>query len=208
LILYAPETWPFGAALAVMIGLFIVEGLGVMLAMSPSSLLDAWLPDVPDGAHGLQSVLGWLHLGKVPILILLGLLLGGFALAGYVIQATVGALGFGLLPAWLASVPAFLAAVSITKLLGGLFARLIPIEHSTAVSESSLIGRAGVVTAGIARQGLAAQAKVKDVHGYTHYVLVEPDLPDQTFPEGEPIVLVRKNGAHYRAISNPRPDLL
>jgi membrane protein implicated in regulation of membrane protease activity len=208
LILFAPETWPFGAALAVMVGLFIVEGVGFMLSMSPSSLFDAWLPDIPDGAQGLNNVLGWLHVGKVPILILLGLLLGGFALAGYVIQATVGALGLGLLPAWIASFPAFFAALSMTKLLGGSFARLIPLEQTTAVSESSLIGRAGVVTEGIAKQGLAAQAKVKDVHGNYHYILVEPDLGDQTFAEGEAIVLVRKTGATYRAISNPRPDLL
>jgi hypothetical protein len=208
LILFAPETWPFGAALAVMVGLFIVEGIGFMLAMSPSSLLDAWLPDIPDGADGLNNALGWLHVGKVPILILLGLFLGGFALAGYVIQATVAAFGFGLLSAWLAAIPSFFAAVSITKLMGGAFRNLIPFEQTRAVSELSLIGRAGIVSEGIAKRGLAAQAKVKDVHGVVHNVLVEPDLEDQVFPEGEAIVLVRKSGAHYRAISNPRPDLL
>jgi Protein of unknown function (DUF1449) len=208
LILFAPETWPFGAALAIMVGLFIVEGIGFMLAMSPSSLLDAWLPDVPDGAQGLNNVLGWLHVGKVPILILLGLFLGGFAVAGYVIQATFAALGFGLLPAWLAAIPSFFAAISITKLTGGAFAHFVPTEQTRAVSEMSLVGRPGVVSEGVAKRGLAAQAKVKDIHGNTHNILVEPDIDDQIFHEGQAIVLVRKSGAHYRAMNNPRPDLL
>ncbi len=205
MILFAPETWPFGSALVVMVGLFVIEGVGVVAAVSPSGVLDSWLPDSPDG---LDGVLGWLHVGKVPILILLALFLGGFAVAGYVIQSTIGALGFALLPAWLASIPAFFAALSTTKVLGALFARYVPLEQTRAVSESSLIGRAGVVTEGIAKRGLGAQAKVKDSQGHFHYVLVEPDLDDVVLHEGEPIVLVKKLGAHYRAIANPRPDLI
>jgi hypothetical protein len=204
-ILFAPETWPFGAALAVMVGLFVIEGIGVLVAVSPSSLLDSLVPDSLDGANGL---LGWLHVGKVPVLILLGLFLGGFAVAGYVVQSTVSAMSFGLLPAWLASIPAFFAALSATKILGGLFSRFVPLEQTSAVSESSLIGRAGVITEGIAKRGLGAQAKVRDAHGHFHYILVEPDLDDAILNEGEPIVLVKKLGAHYRAIVNPRPDLL
>jgi hypothetical protein len=142
------------------------------------------------------------------VLILLGLFLGSFAVAGYVVQSTVSAMSFGLLPAWLASIPAFFAALSATKILGSLFSRFVPLEQTSAVSESSLIGRAGVITEGIAKRGLDAQAKVRDANGHFHYILVEPDLDDAILNEGEPIVLVKKLGAHYRAIVNPRPDLL
>lgn len=204
-VLVAPQTWPFGAALAVMVGLAIVEGAGLLLSFHPSGWIDHLLPDHPDLAEG---PLGWLHVGKVPFLVLLILFLGGFALAGYVVQASVqGVAGF-LLPAWLASVPAALAGLSTLRGVGGLIARVVPGDESTAVSEQSLVGRAGVVIAGSARTGLAAEAKVRDAHGRHHYVMVEPDIDGQTFDEGASIVLVRKAGGRFRCIANPHPELL
>lgn len=204
-VLVAPQTWPFGAALAVMVGLAIIEGAGLLLSFHPSGWIDNLLPDHPDLAEG---PLGWLHVGKVPFLVLLILFLGGFALAGYVVQASVqGVAGF-LLPAWLASVPAALAGLSTLRGVGGLIARVVPGDESTAVSEQSLVGRAGVVIAGSARTGLAAEAKVRDAHGRQHYVMVEPDIEGQTFEEGASIVLVRKAGVRFRCIANPHPELL
>jgi hypothetical protein len=46
------------------------------------------------------------------------------------------------------------------------------------------------------------------VHGRTHYVLVEPDLPNERFEEGDAVLLVKKNGARYAGIRNPHPELL
>lgn len=204
-ILTAPETWPFGAALAVMVGLSIIEGAGLLLAYSPSQLIDALLPDMPDGADGL---LGWLHVGKVPILVLLILFLSGFAIAGYVLQASAQSVGGLLLPAWLASLPACLAGVSTVKGIGSVLAKVMPQDESSAVSEQSLIGRPGVVIQGIARGGMAAQAKVRDSHGRAHYVMVEPDLSEETFAEGSDILLVKKIGARFKCIRNPHPALL
>jgi hypothetical protein len=201
----AQQTWPFGAALALMLALSVLEGLGLLIAQSPSQFLDSLLPEAPDGIDG---PLGWLHLGKVPMLVLLVLFLTGFALTGYLIQGVLLSLSGYLLPAWLASIPAALAGLSITSALGGLLARVIPRDESSAVSEQSLIGRAGVVVRGVARTGMAAEAKVRDIHGRAHYVMVEPDLPEQVFEEGENVLLVRKSGVNYRCIPNPHPDLL
>jgi Protein of unknown function (DUF1449) len=202
---FAAETWPFGAALLLMLGLFIVEGAGILISFSPSSFLDGLLPEMPDGADG---PLGWLHLGKVPFLILLCIFLAGFALSGYAVQSFSRVLLGSLLNPWTASVPAVLAGVASVGGLGGLLARIIPADESTAVSEQTLIGRAGVITQGIAREGMAAQAKVRDMHGRAHYVMVEPDIAEQTFAEGTAVLLVKKQGAKFRAIQNPHPDLL
>ncbi|MEO8387431.1 MAG: YqiJ family protein [Polaromonas sp.] len=201
----APETWPFGAALAVMVGLSIVEGAGLILAYSPSGLLDSFLPDTPDGMDG---PLGWLHVGKVPLLVLLILFLAGFAVSGYVIQSAANALLGSLLPAWIASIPALLAGISTVNGIGGLLAKIIPGDETSAVSEQTLVGRAGVIVKGHARDGMAAEAKVRDSHGRAHYVMVEPDIIDQTLDEGTPIVLVRKAGARFKCIRNPHPELL
>lgn len=202
MILFAYETWPFGAALLLMLALLVAEGAGLLFAASPSNWLDGVLPESLDGP------LGWLHLGKVPFLILLGLFLAGFSISGYAVQSFSEALFGGLLPAWIASVPAVLTAVATVSGLGGLIARVMPSDESSAVSEQSLIGRAGVVTQGVARQGMAAQAKVRDMHGRAHYVLVEPDLASDVFEEGVAVLLVKKTGAKYFGIRNPHPDLL
>jgi Protein of unknown function (DUF1449) len=202
---FASETWPFGAALLLMLGLFVIEGAGLLISFSPSSLVDGLMPEMPDGADG---PLGWLHLGKVPFLILLGIFLAGFALSGYAIQSFSRALLGDLLNAWIASIPAVFAGVAGVGVLGGLLAQIIPSDESSAISEQTLIGRAGVITQGIAREGMAAQAKVRDMHGRAHYVMVEPDIAGQTFDEGATVLLVKKQGAKFRAIQNPPPDLL
>ncbi len=204
-ILTAPETWPFGASLAVMVGLSIIEGAGLLLAYSPSHMLDSLLPDMPDSADG---ALGWLHIGTVPLLVLLILFLSGFAIAGYVLQASVQSISGALLPAWLASIPAFLAGVSTVKAVGSVLAKIMPKDESSAVSEQTLIGRSGVVIQGTARAGMAAQAKVRDSYGRSHYVMVEPDLSEETFDEGSDILLVKKIGARFKCIRNPHPTLL
>jgi membrane protein implicated in regulation of membrane protease activity len=201
----AQQTWPFGAALGVMISLGVLEGVGLAVAHSPSQLLDSLVPDMSDGVDG---PLGWLHLGKVPALVLLILFLTGFALSGYLIQGVALSLSGSLLPAWVASIPAAFAGLSITSALGGLLAQVIPRDESSAVSEQSLIGRAGVVVRGVARAGLAAEAKVRDMHGRAHYVMVEPDLPEHVFEEGASVLLVKKIGVSFRCIPNPHPELL
>ncbi|MDO9568772.1 MAG: YqiJ family protein [Hydrogenophaga sp.] len=205
MIWFAQETWPFGSALLLMLALFVMEGAGLLFAASPSSWLDGLVPDLPDS---LEGPLAWLHVGKVPFLMLLGIFLAGFSMSGYAIQAFSSALFGQLMPAWLAAVPAMLGGMSLVRRLGGLLARLVPSDETSAVSEMSLIGRAGLVVQGTARQGSAAQMKLRDMHGRTHYVLVEPDLPGETFEEGVSVLLVKKNGARYMGIRNPHPELL
>jgi hypothetical protein len=203
--LIMPETWPFAAALAVMVGLAVIEGLGLMLAYSPSSALDAMLPDSIDGVDG---ALGWLHLGRVPMLVLLILFLAGFAIAGYVIQGVTLKVTGAMASAWIVAIPAALAGVSTVSSIGALLARIMPKDETSAVSEQSLIGRAGMIVRGNATQSMAAEAKVRDVHGRPHYVLVEPDFADQSFAEGTDVLLVKKVGSRFRCIRNPHPELL
>jgi hypothetical protein len=205
----APETLPFGIALGVLVGVAIIEGLGVFIAASPSSWLDNLLADSDLDADGMiDGTLGWLHVGRVPFLVLLILFLLGFSLSGYLMQMFARGILGSFAPAWLVSVPAFLVGVTTVRGLGALLAHIIPKDETSAVSEQSLIGRAGIVMTGTARQGLAAQVRVRDVHGHSHYLMVEPDVPGEEFPEGSSILIVRKDGALYRGIRNPHPELL
>ena len=65
-----------------------------------------------------------------------------------------------------------------------------------------------VVIGGVARRDVPALAKLRDVHGQTHYVLVEPDEPDQAFEQGTEVILTdQKSGIRFTAIRN-ESDLL
>jgi hypothetical protein len=203
----APQNLPFGIGFALIVGIALLEGLGMLISMSPSNLLDNLLPEV-DGDSGLDRVLGWLHVGKVPALVLLLLFLGGYTVFGYSLQVVANGLFGGYLPAWLAGLLAVPAGMATVRGLGSLIAHIIPRDETSVVSEQSLVGRVGVIVSGGARRGLAAQAKVRDSHGRSHYLMVEPDIDDEVFDEGTQVLIVRKAGAFYRCIANPHPTLM
>jgi hypothetical protein len=205
----APENVPFGVAFGVLIGLAIVEGIGAFIAASPSALLENLLPDKDlDGDGIIDGPLGWLHVGKVPLLVVLILFLFGFSLCGYVVQVFARGILGNYLPTWIAVVPSFFMGLTTVRGLGALIAHIVPKDETSAVSDQTLIGRAGIVMGGTARFGLAAQVRVRDAHGRAHYLMVEPDMAEDEFPEGTAVLIVKKVGALYRAIRNPHPDLL
>lgn len=203
----APQTFPFGVGFALIVGIALLEGIGMLVSLSPSHALDNLLPEI-DGDTGLDRVLGWLHLGRVPALVLLLLFLGGYTLFGYSLQMVAHGLFGGYLPAWIAGLLAVPAGLATVRALGTLVAHIVPRDETSAVSEQSLVGRVGVVVAGSARRGLAAQARVRDGHGRSHYLMVEPDFDDEVFEEGVQVLIVRKAGAFYRCIANPHPSLM
>lgn len=203
----APQNLPFGFGFALIVGIALLEGLGMLISMSPSNLLDDLLPEI-DGDSGLDRVLGWLHLGKVPALVLLLLFLSGYTVFGYSLQMVANGLFGAYLPAWLAGLLAVPAGMATVRGLGALIAHIIPRDETSVVSEQSLVGRVGVIVSGGARRGLAAQARVKDSYGRSHYLMVEPDIDDEVFDEGAQVLIVRKAGAFYRCIANPHPTLM
>jgi hypothetical protein len=203
----AEQNLPFGIGFALIIGIALVEGIGMLVSLSPSNLLDHLIPDI-DGDSGLDRVLGWLHLGKVPALVLLLLFLSGYTLFGYGLQMVAHGLFGGYLPAWIAGLLAVPSGMATVRGLGSLIAHIIPRDETSSVSEQSLLGRVGVIVSGVAKRGLAAQARVKDGHGRSHYLMVEPDIDDELLGEGTQVLIVRKAGAFYRCIANPHPTLM
>lgn len=204
-------TLPFGIAFALIVALALIEGLGMLVSLSPSGFLDQALPDTDLGADvdtGLDRVLGWLHLGRVPSLVLLVLFLAGYALFGYSLQAVVHGLFGHYLPAWIAGLLAVPPGLVTVRSLGALIAHVIPRDETSAVSEQSLIGRTGTISGAAAQRGVAGQARVKDSHGRTHYLRVEPDVDDEVYEEGVEVLIVRKVGSFYRCIRNPYPTVL
>jgi hypothetical protein len=206
--LFEPGFAPFTIALMVMGLILVFELAGALLGASASELLDKAIPDFdadgPDADPGILSgLLSWLYVGRAPLLILLAAFLTGFGLTGIVLQAAVkGVFGFHLWT-WLAAIPAILAAAPFTRVVGIFFSRVLRQEESDAVSSDTFIGKIAIVIRGEARSGFPAEAKLRDLTGTVHYVLVEPDEADAVFPSGSEVLLVEKTGAVFRAIMNP-----
>jgi len=90
-LLFAPECTPFAIAAAMLVGLTAIEILAMLLGFSISEMIGK--PHAPhtDGHEGVAGLLSWLNVGGVPILILILMVLGFFAMTGFVIQAVANA---------------------------------------------------------------------------------------------------------------------
>jgi membrane protein implicated in regulation of membrane protease activity len=186
-IIAAPANLPFSVALLVMLLIGAVEAFG--LGASAVHL------DVHADVDGGGDLLGWLGVGRVPLLMLLVVFLALFGLAGLAIQQFAGPL-----PLWIAVPGAVGAALPLTGLGARGLARIMPGDETTAVSLDSLVGRRGTITIGTARRGSPAQARVADIHGQVHYVMVEPYDDDHAIGEGETVRLDRRDGHIFIAV--------
>jgi hypothetical protein len=200
-----------------MIAIGALEGIALLFGLSitehASSLLvshfgiDHSDANVDSGSVG--QFLGWLHLGRVPLLILLILFLLGFAIVGLILQWLLQTLAGFMLPQAPAAIVAASGALPLVRQTGGLVGRYLPQNESSAVSEMDFIGRTAQIVTGEASMGNPAEARFVDEFGQPHYVRIEPDEADQCFARGVTVLIIaRVSGSLYRAIANPRPDLL
>ncbi len=170
---------------------------------------DADIGQTPVAAtSALSRILGWLCVGKVPVLILLVAFLTVFGLTGLFVQSLIQGMTGGLLPGALASIPALIVAVPSVRVIGSGIAKLIPKDETSAVTTKSFIGRIATITVGTARTGQPAEAKLQDTHGQTHYVMVEPDNADDVFEAGTQVLLVEQSGPRFRCILNTSSALV
>ncbi|NQY12523.1 MAG: YqiJ family protein [Henriciella sp.] len=235
--LFHPALIPFTAALIVLGLIATLELVGLLFGVAFSGLVDSALPefefdadaefemdaelggdggplhvdgpDMPDmpTAGPLSQFLSWLCVGKVPVLILLAAFLLGFGLSGLIIQeVSQGLLGIYIWPI-LVAIPALIVALPTTRYLGLSIAKIMPKEETDAVSRNAFIGAVATIIRGEAEQGKPAEAKLRDVNGTTHYILVEPDQSGLKFAQGNEVLLVKKSGSIFQAVINTNPVL-
>lgn len=191
--LLEPYNAPFAIALLGMLVLLVVQLLG---------FLDFDLDADGDGAisagpvDGLLTLLG---LGKVPLTVWLVVFLFVFAGIGLGIQELAESFTGGPLDAWLAGVLAAGAALPFTSVLARPLGRILPQDETTAVDRQALVGRRAQITEGVARTGSPARARVTDLHGQTHHVMVEPHEAASEFHAGDEILLVRREDETFYA---------
>ncbi|HEY0043560.1 MAG TPA: YqiJ family protein [Allosphingosinicella sp.] len=181
----APANLPFTVALLVMLMIGAVEALG--LGASAAHL------DIDADAHFGGELLDWLGVGRVPLLILLVVFLAIFGMVGLTLQQVAESLLGNPVTPWIAGPAAALAALPLTGIGARGLARILPQDETTAVSIDSLLGKRGTITIGTARRGSPAQARVRDIHGQPHFVMVEPHDEAHPIGEGETVLLVRRD---------------
>ncbi len=185
-----PAYLPFAIAFVVMIGIGLIEAIGLGLGQLD---LDA---DVGADAHG--GWLDWLGLGgELPILIWLTSLLGCFTLVGVIVQQVATGTTGAPLPWWLACGGAAVAGAALNTLAANGLARIMPGFETTVVSTDDLLRLRGTILEGTARRGAPARAKVVDRHGQAHFILVEPHDDAAAIGSGETVLLVRRERALF-----------
>ncbi|MFY9260129.1 MAG: YqiJ family protein [Gallionella sp.] len=203
----APASLPFTAAILLVFIMGLVEGVAVYSGFGFSEWLNVYAPEGIDGAA--DAWLGWLHVGKAPLLVLLVILLTAFSIIGFTLNALAQSLMGIFLPPLLSVPIAFVGALPVVRLLGAAIARLIPKDETSAVLLDTLVGHVAVVMNGTARVHYPAEAKVKNGQGQVFYVHVEPENEDTTLNMGDSVLLVKQiSGTRFLAIANPRPDML
>lgn len=156
------------------------------------------------GTSLFTQSLAWLHLGRLPMMIILVLALMGFGLAGMIAQYVCFSLFGRTMPWWLAMVPAVGGLVLNLRFSGLLTLRYLPQDETQVVANDYFIGKEAVVVLGTAAPGRPAQAKLRDPHGQTHYFMVEPrgDERKPMTPDTR-ILVIARHGATYKAIVHP-----
>lgn len=182
----------FVSALILMILIGIVHAIGLGGDFDADADLDM------DGGAGLLS---WLGVGRLPLLMLIVLFLGVFGIVGLVGQQLMFDLTGDLLTPWIAVPAAAAAALPLTGLGARGLSRIMPRDHTTAVPLEVLIGRSATIQIGRATAGSPARARAEDHYGQAHFIMVEPDNDGQAFVEGERVLIVRREGDIFRAIS-------
>jgi membrane protein implicated in regulation of membrane protease activity len=195
----APECLPFAIAAVMLAALTGIEVICLLLGFSLGEAIDKALPDDHGGVLGLLS---WLNVGGVPILILIMLFLGIFAMTGFVIQSVAHAF-WAPLPATLAALPAFVLALPVVRASSRTVARIVPRDESYAVDVSEFIGRSAEVVVGPLDQGLPGRVRVKDQHGNWHSLRARAARSEDPIAIGATVLLVDHVSNVYIAIRAP-----
>ncbi len=199
---------PFAVALGALfaIGLLQIVGIGDVFDGGDIDL-DADATDGLEASGFLDGVLSVLGIGRVPFLIWLASLLFVFALTGVAGQAIIDSVTGSPLSAGLAALIAGGAALPLNGLAVRPLEALIPKDETSAVGLESLLRRDAEIQTGTARAGSPARAKVKDVHGHPHFVMVEPHDASAELGEGETVLLVRREGELFFGVRYESPLL-
>ena len=174
-ILLAPDVRPFAVAATIMLALGGIELLTTLVGFSLSQVVGKDIE--ADGDSGLGGLFLWINAGRLPLLILIILALGVFAIAGFFLQGLAHGVGLSI-PASIAAIAAAGFSLPVIRLTSRGIARIIPRDETYAVEEADFIGHVAEVSIGPLDQGLPGRVRLKDVFGNWHSLVARasPEL--------------------------------
>jgi hypothetical protein len=203
--LLAAYNLPFLIAFGALAVIAVLQVTGVSEVIEGAGEFDS-----PDGLEmgGLGDALTTLlGLGRVPLLIWLAALLFVFTAVGLIGQAMIAGLFGAPLSAGWATLAAGGAAVPLNSLAMRPLAAILPKDETTAIDLDDLVRRDAEIQIGTARAGSPARAKVIDVHGQAHFVMVEPHDQTLALNAGDTVLLVRREGPTFYGVQYESPLL-
>jgi len=203
--LLAPYNLPFLIALGALAVIAVIQLTGVGDAIEGAGDFDA-ADGLELGGFGeaLTSLLG---LGRVPLMIWLASLLLTFGAIGLVGQSVIAGLFGTPLPAGWAALFAGGAALPLNSLAMRPLGAIMPRDETSAIGLDELVRREAEIQIGTARTGSPARAKVIDIHGQAHFVMVEPHDATTELQTGDTVLLVRREGQTFYGMRYESPLL-
>ncbi len=216
----APQNLFFSLALTLMFLIGLTQIISVTFGLGLDGVLDDLLPDfdadidvdldADAGAHAdmgmMGGIMGWLHIGKVPLLISLSFFLLIFAFIGYGAQIFCYNLGIGFLSGWAAAPAVFFVCLPLVRIGNQVLAKIYPQDETLAVSRDTFVGKIASITIGKVTHEKSAEAKLIDDLGKTHYVMVLADEEAGHFEKGNRVLIVGKRGSRFTAVADPFPN--
>jgi Protein of unknown function (DUF1449) len=207
--LLEPHNLPFLIAFGALAVIALLQVTGVSEAIEGVGDFDVG----DSGGDGLEmgglgdALTTLLGLGRVPMLVWLAALLFVFATVGVIGQSLLTSLIGAPLSAGWAALAAGGAALPLNSLAMRPLGAIMPKDETTAITLDELVRRDAEIQIGTARAGSPARAKVIDVHGQAHFVMVEPHDPSLAFNAGDTVLLVRREGETFYGVLYESPLL-
>lgn len=184
--LLSPNNLPFTVALVIALLIGILELLSLLVG-GFSDIFETLIPEKEIGIEGSFSLSDYLCIGRIPLLMWLVVYLVSFGLIGTFIQMF---LDFNV---YIVTLVVFFVSTIPTRYISLFLHKIIPQDETTALYSNSFIGMSANIVSGYARVGYPAQAKFKDIHGQTHYIMVEPEGSEEEYGMGDTVILVKQS---------------
>jgi hypothetical protein len=201
-ILLAPDVRPFAISAAIMVALGGIELLTMIVGFSISELIGKDFALETESHSAIDGLFLWINAGRLPLLILMILALGVFAISGFLLQAIAHSVGTAV-PVTLAALAAIAISLPAIRFTSRGIARIIPRDETYVVDEADFVGHVGEVSIGPLDQGLPGKVRLKDVFGNWHSVAARASPESTPLPVGASVLLVDRDARSFIAISAP-----
>jgi hypothetical protein len=179
-----------------------IELLTMIVGFSISELIGKDFALETESHSAIGGLFLWINAGRLPLLILMILALGVFAIAGFLLQAVAHSFGTAV-PVTLAALAAVAISLPAIRVTSRGIARIIPRDETYVVDEADFVGHVGEVSIGPLDQGLPGKVRLKDVFGNWHSVAARASPESTPLPVGASVLLVDRDARSFIAISAP-----